>query len=647
MSDGPPAWLVSVVLVISITLLYGSALNSPFIFDDVISIVNNESIRSLWPLIGSAERPGPLKPAKDLPTAGRPVVNLTFALNYRLGGLNPFGYHALNVLIHIGSAWLVWTITQRSLRLPYFGDRFNTSAGWLALAVALLWALHPLQTEAVIYATQRTELMMAFFYLATLYCSLRYWLLNLPNASPLQLYQENTNNVQPLRRALWVVLAMVACLAGMASKEVMVSAPVIMLLFDRAFISRSLLQALRRSWPLYIALAATWILLVALTINNPRSGSAGFGLGISAYSWWLTQAQVLLMYLKLAIWPWPLLIHYELPYLSSLTDAWVYLLPALFLGLTTLILLWRNHPIGFLGTWLFAILSPTLVVPIITEMAAERRMYLPLLALVVLSVVGGYRIASILVLRGRPDSRTDFGLERPLFATLALSFLLAFSSALVSYNRLTAYHDELGLWQEVLRHQPQNYVAHQSVGYILDNAGNTIEAIQHYREAVRLKPDSRQANQGLGVLLAKTGAYQEAATCFTKALRADPNDLRTRINLAGVLTIAGRYDEAIQVSRETLELAPDDWIVHNNLAEALQKAGRYQEAIESFQRALLLNPNMLALYHDLADTYFLAGQPNEGVAVLKQGLEHARSMGDAENEQKFADRLTQWPPNTK
>src|SRR6185295_17017014 len=153
----------------------------------------------------------------------------------------------------------------------------------------MIWALHPLQTETVIYATQRTELMMALFYLATLYCSLRYW----------------ASNNLPLQHAAWLVLATISCLAGMASKEVMVSAPLIVLLFDRTFISGSLAGALRKSWPLYAALAATWILLLGLSASSPHSGATGLKHAPPLYIWWFTQAKVLWLYLKLAIWPNP------------------------------------------------------------------------------------------------------------------------------------------------------------------------------------------------------------------------------------------------------------------------------------------------------------------------------------------------------
>src|SRR6185436_11250999 len=110
-------------------------------------------------------------------------------------------------------------------------------------------------------------------------------------------------------RAAWLVCAVIACLAGMASKEVMVSAPLLVLLFERTFIAGSLRKALQRSWPLYVGLTSTWILLAVLSCNQPHLGSAGFGL-VPVHSWWLTQTHVLWIYLQLAVWPSPLLIHY-------------------------------------------------------------------------------------------------------------------------------------------------------------------------------------------------------------------------------------------------------------------------------------------------------------------------------------------------
>ena len=375
---GPRPWMAAILLAVLVCAVYAPALHAPFIFDDRNGIVDNESIYKLWPLVGPTGHPGPLNPGPDLPTSPRPLVNLSFAVNYYFGVVDPFGFHVFSAVVHILTAILLWALVRQTLLLPYFNHRFDSSAGWLSLAVAMLWALHPLVTETVIYATQRSELMMAFFYLATIYCSLRYWL-----AFPLLVTDEaGTGSSQQSqsgrRRILWLTLAFLACLAGMASKEVMVSAPLMVLLYERTFIAGSLKKAVRRSWPLYIGLAATWILLLVLTLRAPYGTAAGFEAGVPAQHWWLTQTKVFLLYLKLTLWPWPLLIHYELPYLTTFAESWMFVLPVFVLGIITLVLLWRNHPAGYLGTAIFAILSPTSLIPIRLEMAAERRMYLPL-----------------------------------------------------------------------------------------------------------------------------------------------------------------------------------------------------------------------------------------------------------------------------
>src|SRR5689334_22528434 len=150
-SVGPPLWLAALLLAIAIAVVYGRALDVPFVFDDNESVVTNTSIRSLWPLIGNEEHRGPLNPVRDLPTTARPVVNYSFALNYHFGGLDLTGYHLTNFIIHFLNSMLLMVVVRRTLLLPYFGGRFNSAAGWLAFVAALLWSVHPLLTDAVIY----------------------------------------------------------------------------------------------------------------------------------------------------------------------------------------------------------------------------------------------------------------------------------------------------------------------------------------------------------------------------------------------------------------------------------------------------------------------------------------------------------------
>jgi Flp pilus assembly protein TadD len=608
----PPPWLVAAMLAIAIGTVYGPALNVPLIFDDVDTITRNESITTIRPLFGTKDKPGPLNPPPNIPTAARPLVNLSFAMNFKFSQLNPTGYHATNAIIHFLSAMLLWAIVRRTLRLPYFAGRYDAVADWLVLAVATIWALHPLQTETVIYATQRTELMMALFYLATLYCSLRYW----------------ASAEQRSQCAAWLTLATLACLAGMASKEVMVSAPVIVLLFDRAFISGSLPGALRKSWPLYAALATTWILLLVLSAGSPHGAAAGFEHVPSAFIWWFTQAKILWLYLKLAIWPNPLLLHYQLPYVETIGEACLYVVPLLLVGIGTLVMLWRNRPMGFLGTWIFAILAPTFIIPVLTEMAAERRMYLPLVALVVMFVLAVYQLG--------------ISISLPAFRRSAVVLpLLVITTAcgVASAKRLDAYQQPLELWQQVLRLQPQNDIAHHAIGQYLEDAGDLAAALPHFREVVRLKPDEAQSHYNLGVLLMKTRAYDEAAREFAEGVRIAPTDVRMLNNLAGALVLAGHNEKALIAVHEALSLSPADWTLHNNRGEILKNLCRYQEAIGAYHEALRLNPNALDLYNEIANNYFKIKQHEQAIAALQQGHERAAAHGDRIEMEQFAKRI--------
>jgi Flp pilus assembly protein TadD len=590
---GPPAWVAATVLLVAIGAVYGRSLDAPFIFDDVDGIENNESIFALWPLVGTAEHGGALNPPSNLSSSGRPLVNLSLAVNYHWGGLRPFGYHAVNLAIHSFAALLLWAIVWRTLWLPYFAGRFDASAGWLALTVALLWALHPLQTEAVVYVTQRSELLMALLYLSTLYASLRYWsLLSLPSEEGRVVRKLTAQH--STGRALWLTLAVLASLGGMASKEVMVTAPLMILFFDRAFVSGSLGVALRRSWPLYVGLACTWLLLLALNVGSPRGKSAGFGLGPPLISWWMTQSQVLLMYLKLVVWPWPLLIHYRLPYLETFSRAWVYVIPVMTLVVVTLILLWRNHPVGYLLTWLFAILLPTSVVPILTEIAAERRMYLPLASLVVLFAVGGYLLAQEVFKRSANAPR----LLR--FATVVPAAVLVIGFGLVSANRLRAYQDPTILWREVVQYQPQNALAHGNLGSLYAKSGRLAEGIDALQKAVSLDPDDHTALSNLGQALTDAGKFDEAIHKLSTAVTQQPDEPLALNNLGVALIHAGRFSEAIVPLERAVRARPWFAMAHNNLGGALAALGKTAEAIDQFRQALQLDPNLVMAQQNLA-----------------------------------------------
>ena len=210
------------VVVAAGLLAYHNSFTGPFIFDDLPSIPENPTIRHLWPIWQ------PLSPPQTggITVEGRPVINLSLAINYALGGYDVRGYHVLNLTIHILAGLTLFGVVRRTLLQPRLRERFGGVANELALAVAVLWTVHPLQTESVTYIVQRAESLMGLFYLLTLYCFIR--------------------SVESPRPRVWCGLCLTACAVGMASKEVMASAPLLVMLYDRAFISGSFREAWRR-----------------------------------------------------------------------------------------------------------------------------------------------------------------------------------------------------------------------------------------------------------------------------------------------------------------------------------------------------------------------------------------------------------------
>ena len=310
-----------------------------------------------------------LVPPANTPVAGRPLVNLTFAINYALGGLDVGGYHVVNLALHLLCALLIFGLVRRTLDDLGWGRNGRPDRD-LAWAVALLWTVHPLNSEVVDYLTQRTESMMALCYLLTIYAAMR--------------------GLTGRHRGAWQTVAVAACFGGMASKETMVAAPVMVILYDAVFVFSSLREAVQKRWPFYASLAAAWIFLAILVVSNGQTGSSGFSTArTSPSAYLLNQAIMLPRYLRLAVWPSSLVLYYGWPRTVTLAEIWPsgVLIIALLLG--TLVALVRWPKVGFLGAWVFVSLAPTSsLVPIATEVGAERRMYLALAGLITLAVVG-------------------------------------------------------------------------------------------------------------------------------------------------------------------------------------------------------------------------------------------------------------------
>ena len=463
--------LRAAVIALAAMAVYANSLSAPFIFDDEVAIVANPAIRSLS---GAWSQP------RNTPLAGRPVAGLTFALNYAANEIDATAYRATNVSIHIVCALLLFGLVRRTLTLTHLHAGFGSTASDLAFAGALLWVVHPLTTDAVTYITQRTESLMALCYLITVYASLR--------------GHRQSATDEGRSTILWQAVAVAACAFGMGVKESMVTAPVVVALFDRVFLFDSFRAAITARWRLYIGLALTWLVLIFQLATTPRAGSAGFGAGVSMWTYLLNQSVMIVRYLRLTMWPTDLVINYGPPVPYALADVLPQAAAVVALLLLTVAAFRRSAAAGFLGAWVFITLAPSSsFVPIATEVGAERRMYLPLMAVVTWIVVGLYSSSAV---RQR--------LTRKLAGVALAVFAVVFGALTVKRN--AEHHSWMTLAQTTLERWPTD-VAHAAVGGELSRLRRDEEALPLLRIGAR---SDVRARYNLGITLFNLERYGEA-----------------------------------------------------------------------------------------------------------------------------------------
>ena len=560
-------------------VVYSNALSAPFVFDDDHAIVINEQIRHISTSLAPTEQGSPL--------AGRPLVSLTFAANYALGELDPRGYRIVNVAIHVICALLLFGIARR-----HFDER-------VAFAIALIWMVHPLVSEPIDYVSQRTELMMGAFFLATL------------------LFGGSTDAGH--RSVGWTrpTLSVLCCALGMACKETMVVAPIVVVLYDRAFRFDSFRAAFQARGRYYAALCASWVVLAALLWSAPRGDSAGFaGASVSPWEYLLNQSVMIVRYLRLAFWPRDLVLDYGEPSHVTFGAVAPYFLIVASLAVATLIAWIRNPARGFLGAWFFLTLAPTSsIMPISTEVGAERRMYLPLIAVVVL-VIGGV---------GRALAARQTG-PAPRNAATYIVAVIAILPCVATYQRNAEYKSGLTLWQTVLERWPPHARAHRNLAAELKLANHPDEEIDHLRAAVRDLPEIRNV---LGLELLALGRNDEAANELRIYLRDNPRDADAWANLGNALSALGRNDEALRAYQRAVEIDPNNGLAQRNLALHYLQQNDFVNAVAHAREAVRLTPLDPAAHNLLGLALIGEQKIDDAIAEFRRSLAIQPDNNDA------------------
>jgi len=376
--------------------------------------------------------------------------------------------------------------------------------------------------------------------------------------------------------------ASLASALAVLAKEVGVMAPLVILLIDAAVVSHGVRHALKRHGGLYRGLAVSWLIVAALQLGAPRGYSVTLAnpqLGPLGYL--SRQPGAVLTYLKLAVWPSPLLFDYGDPPAAPAPPALAATAAIVSVLLVGAVLALRRWPLaGVAGCTVFLILAPTsTVVPIVTEVIAEHRMYMPLACIIAL-VVGAFVTAGARLAARGPTASRALGV-----AGWALLFLAAGTLGRLTWERNGVYASELALWRDTVAKAPENPRALNNLGMAMLEAGDAQGAATRFREVLASRPDYFEANGGLAEALDRLGRPVEALPYMRRAAELNPESMSAAEDLVRLFAENGRWDEALVAAKSCVERFPGDPGANAAYGRLLARAGRTGEAARYLERA--------------------------------------------------------------
>lgn len=563
----PRAALWALAIAAATGLAYANAVDTPFLLDDPINIVKNTKIQKPLDLVLLLRDP-------------RALVSLTLRWNWMLGGAAVAGYHVLNIALHAATGWLVYALAFAILRRggePAAADRRSAPSRerdteLLAATAALVFVLHPVQTESVTYVIQRAEILVSAAFVGAMLA-----------------YDAMASGAG--RGAMAALAA--SCVVGVYSKPSFAVLPALLVVQDLCFLSRGNLRAMARRWPalaLAAAAAAATFLLTA-RVGSFESPTAGFDIeGISPTAYLAAQPGVLVHYLRVVLWPtdlcfdcgyrgaWPV-------HATFLGDGVV--LPVVLLAALSLSSLaaWKRRPALPFAVFASAVvLAPTSSFVPLADFYVEHRLYLAV-AFLAIALVPPADTALRAAL-----SRAGLGAAamRAARASTAAVVLLALAAATLARNQLLG--DPIAMMEDSLSKAPANERVQYNLANAYKRAGRFDDAIRHYEEAIRLIPGVARSYQNLGSLHLEQGRAEKALEVFEAGAAAKPEAAVAHRNVANALMALGRYDEALAKCEHAITLEPKNPNGYRGAGDALMRLGRRGEAIAMWKRGLVEAP---------------------------------------------------------
>ena len=565
-------WFFCLILAVVTMLAYQPAWHGGFIWDDDEYVTNNQlltapdGLRRIWFSL-------------DSPSQYFPLVYTTFRIERALWGLHPFGYHWVNLLLHIANALLVWRVLM-ALKVP---------GAWLAGAI---FALHPVQVESVAWITERKNVLMGFFFLLTLLAWIAF-------------VDERTKRPW---RFYW--LALILYMLALSAKTTACTLPAALLLIlwlQKKPINRERILQIAPFFLLGLGMG-----LVSVWWERYHQGTRLALAPLGPIERILVASRALWFYLGKLIWPSNLTFIYpRWTIVSTRPLEYAWLLAGA--GLCAVIYFGRRRlgrGVEVAAAFFVATLSPVLgFIMLFTfyyTFVADHYQYLASIGPIELASAGVATLA-----------RAFKGSRKLIFGT---AFCVVVTLAMLTWRQSAMYSDMEALWRTTLVRNPACWMAYNNLGLVLYQGNRIPEAMDLFKQSLRINPDNAAAYNNLGNTLLQTGRTLEAIDQYKQALRLNPNNAHAHNNLGNALVQTGQTSEAMDEYNQALLIDPDYAEAHNNLGNTLLETGGTLEAIDQYKQAVRLNPNNADARSNLGAALGQIGQISEAIEQFKAAL---------------------------
>jgi tetratricopeptide (TPR) repeat protein len=570
-----PPWLLAVLLALLTAILYWPATKCDFInYDDNDYVTSNVHVQNgltfenfKWAFVNPVD------------ANWHPLTMMSHMLDCQLYGLEPWGHHLTNVLLHSANTALVFLLLW-----------YLTGATWRSALVAALFGVHPLHVESVAWISERKDVLSACFGLLSLIFYAHF-------AKPKIEFQKSKN--------AYYLLSLLFLALGLMSKPMLVTWPFVLLLldywplerFNRAGIWRLLIEKI----PFFVLVLASSIVTFVVQNSSAALTSINF-LPLEAR---IENALVSYgRYIIKLFWPANLAIFYPYPRHWPLPQ--VAVAGVMLIGLT--LFAWlnrRRRPFILMGwLWFVGTLFPVIgLVQAGQQSMADRYAYVPSLGIFVIVSWGIYELC-----RRR----------QAVMLIASVTALLVF--CVVTRQQLGFWTDSETLMRHALATTKNNFIAYNNLGAALDKSGRIDDAINQFQHAVRVDPYFVEAYDNLGMELNKKGSYDDAISQLQKAIKLYPDYPQAYVNLGNALGKKGQLDQAITQYQKAIQLDPELAEACYNLGVIFSKRGQSQEAIGQFQKAIQLNPRYAEAHDMLGIALFITGQADAAISQFQEAI---------------------------